>query len=337
MTGNSERRDVVVVGASAGGVEALKALACGLPPDLPAAIFVVLHLPRNGPSALAPILARSGPLTATTAADGVVPRLGQIYVAPPDHHLVFHDRRIWLSRGPAENGHRPAVDTMFRSAARAHRRRVIGVVLSGSRDDGAAGLLTISRAGGAALVQDPLDALYPSMPRAALASVPGASTAPANAIGSMLGDLCRRAPDPSSADGSPGDGDLAELTPATADLTAPSAGFGCPSCGGSLFELATLPVPRFRCRVGHAWSAGTLLEEQSGAMESALWTALRALQEKAELTRRLAAAGGSRGTSRSASRYDALAEESRRAGVLIRGLIDSIGAAGLHETPASID
>ncbi|BCJ56388.1 hypothetical protein Asp14428_78630 [Actinoplanes sp. NBRC 14428] len=174
----AEHRDVVAVGASAGGVEALRALVAGLPDGYPGAVLVVLHVPRDSPSALPAILTRSGPLPAATAVDGEELRHGRIYVAPNDHHLLALEGRIRLTRGPAENGHRPAVDPLFRSVARSYAERAVGVVLSGSRDDGAAGLTSIAARGGTTVVQDPADALYPWMPRAAIAHVTRTTSCP---------------------------------------------------------------------------------------------------------------------------------------------------------------
>jgi two-component system chemotaxis response regulator CheB len=324
-------RDVVVVGASAGGVEALQALVSRLPADLPAAVLVVLHVPRSAPSALARILDRAGPLPAHTAEDGERLRRGRVYVAAVDRHLLVIDGRVRLSPGPTENGHRPAIDPLFRSAARAYGPRVIGAVLSGSRDDGAAGLAAISRAGGLVLVQDPADALHASMPRAALERVAADHVAPAAKLGDLVGELSRievaEAVPRSDArlDGEVAMADFAELT--TDDLGAEPAGYGCPSCGGALYELGGSPVPSFRCRVGHAWSPDSLLEEQAVALESALWIALRALEEKAALGERMADQGAARGSGEVVERYRAAASEARDAGSLVRSLIDRISTA----------
>jgi two-component system chemotaxis response regulator CheB len=318
----TEHRDLVAVGASAGGVEALRALAAGLPAGYPGVVMVVLHVPRFSPSALPGILARSGPLPASAARDGEAVRAGQIYVAPADHHLLLTDGHLRLSRGPAENGHRPAVDPLFRSVARAAGQRAIGVVLSGSRDDGAAGLATIAARGGTAVVQDPREALHPWMPRAALDAVPAAHVVTAAAIGPLLAELTAEplAPAPAPRPDPLLDAEVAMsvLQPVGSDQIASPAGFGCPSCGGSLFQIAEAPLPRFRCRVGHAWSPEALLDEQAEALEGALWMALRALEEKAELSRRMAAGGR--------DRYLRAAADAEAAAGTLRELIARLGA-----------
>jgi len=187
---DGRHRDVVVIGASAGGVEALRVVVASLNARLVASVYVVLHLPRTGPHALPAILSRAGPLRAFPAVNDQVGRPGVIYVAPPDHHLLLGPNgRMRLTRDIAVNGHRPSVDALFRSAAEVRGERVIAVVLSGAGSDGAEGLAAVVEAGGAAIIQDPADAQHPSMPEAALSLVPAAWVCPADTIGDMINDL----------------------------------------------------------------------------------------------------------------------------------------------------
>jgi two-component system, chemotaxis family, protein-glutamate methylesterase/glutaminase len=326
----------VAVGASAGGVEALKALVSGLPPDCQATVLVVLHVPRDAPSALAAILSRSGPLQAVSTVDGTAPRYGMIYIAPADHHLLVLDGHLRLSRGPSENGHRPAIDPLFRSVARAYGHRAVGVILSGARDDGAAGLATIAAHGGLTVVQDPADALVAAMPTAAMDRTTPQHVVPAGKIGGLLAEvIAMDLPEPATSERRDDQledevamSNLADLT--TEDLSAVAAGYGCPSCGGGLYELGGGPVPRFRCRVGHAWSPESLLGEQAVATEGALWMALRALEEKVALSRRMA--GGRPGHPPS-RRHEQMAQDAEHAGALIRQLIERMGAAVVDPSP----
>ena len=181
--------DIIVIGASAGGVEALRELAHGLPSNLPAAVFIVLHIPPGGPSRLPSILNQSGPRRARHAINGAAIERGQLYVAPPDHHLLVERERVRVVRGPKENRARPAADPLFRSAAHAYGTRVVGVVLSGSLDDGTAGLAAIKRRGGLTVAQDPEDALYPGMPRCARENVALDHCLPVAGIAPLLGRL----------------------------------------------------------------------------------------------------------------------------------------------------
>jgi two-component system chemotaxis response regulator CheB len=326
----SGHRDVVAVGASAGGVEALRALVGGLPVGYGAAILVVLHVPRDAPSALPAILDRSGPLPAAAAIDQEPLRPGRIYVAPSDHHMVVIDHHVRLTRGPAENGHRPAVDPLFRSVARAFGPRAVGVVLSGARDDGAAGLASIASRGGTTVIQEPDDALYPWMPRAALNHVTPDHIVPAAKIGGLLAGITAMAlPDnpPHHADALlDAEVAISRLAPVTTDdLGVTPSGYGCPTCGGSLFQIDEAPIPRYRCRVGHAWSPETLLDEQAIALEGALWMALRALQEKSALSRRMAQTRTERHAA-SGARFQDMADDAENAGATIRRLIARIGS-----------
>lgn len=319
---------VIVMGASAGGVEALRAVVAGLPSDLPAAVVVVLHIPRGAPSALPGILDRAGPLPAVAAEQAAALRAGVVHVAPADHHVLVVDGHLRLSSGPIENGHRPAIDPLFRSAALAHGPDAIGVVLSGTRDDGTAGLAAIASRGGVAVVQEPEDALYGAMPANALAQVPGALVHPAVKIGPLLGELANR---PSARTAAAEDGLLLAETriaasgvPGTDTLeqAAPS-GFSCPSCQGVLFELPGAPVPRFRCRVGHAWSPASLEAEQAQAVDEALWAAVRALDEKADLVERLAADARRHRYPRSAEAFAQRAARARAQAQQVRDLVEA--------------
>ncbi|MFI5956677.1 chemotaxis protein CheB [Cryptosporangium sp. NPDC051539] len=320
-------RPLVVIGASAGGVESLRAVVRGFPPDLPASVLVVLHTSPGGTSVLGSILDRSGPLPATTVKDGDHLRTGHIYVAPPDHHLTVSDGHCVLSRGPRENGHRPAIDPLFRSAVRVHGSAVVGVVLSGMLDDGAAGLATITRHSGVAVVQDPDDALYDGMPRAALAVCGSATVAPADKIGPIIALLVGEDPTP---DAEPADPLLQHET-AIAELNMDElndshrpgipAGLGCPDCSGALFAVTEGPMTRYRCRVGHAWSPDSLLDRQNTAVESALWMALRTMEDKAALHRRLAESALDRGAPLTAGSNISAADELSESARLIRDLL----------------
>ncbi len=340
--------DIIVVGASAGGVEALADLAGRLPADLPAAVFVVLHVPAYGTSVLPGILSRRGPLPAVHPTDGEQVQRGRIYVAPPDHHLLVEDGRVRLTRGPHENGHRPAVDALFRSAARAYGPRVIGVVLTGTLDDGTAGLQAVKRRGGLAVVQDPEDALFASMPRCAIEGVAVDHIAPLAGIGPTLVRLARQ---PAQAESkAPVTPELKEeVKVAEFDIKAletrregkPSS-YACPDCHGVLWEVEEDELLRFRCRVGHAFSPESLLASQSDALEDALWTALRALEESAALADRLSERADARGHGLAAGRFGQQAKDARERAAIIRQallggqIIAESGPPGAEENARSL-
>ena len=318
--------DIVVVGASAGGVEALADLTASLPADLPAAVFVVLHVPSTGTSALPDILSRHGPLPAAHVKDGEPIENGRIYVAPPDHHLLLRSGHVHRARGPRENGHRPAVDPLFRSAAREYDGRVIGVVLSGALDDGTAGLVAIKARGGLAVVQEPGDAIYPGMPGSALEHVRVDHVRPATAIGELLGRLSA---EPAGEANPPAPADMEvevevegfSLAAIEGEHPGKPSGFSCPDCNGVLWEIHDGQLQRFRCRVGHAWSPESLLTQQSEGLEAALWVALRSLEERAHLARKLAEPARRRGHRITASRFESQADEAQQAARLVRNLL----------------
>jgi two-component system chemotaxis response regulator CheB len=320
----------VVVGASAGGVEALRSLVASLPADFPATVLVVLHIPSTGTSALPAILSRAGRLPARHAREGDLLEPGQILVAPPDRHLIVYDGAVALSRGPYENGHRPAIDVLFRSAARARGSRVVGVVLSGALDDGAAGSVAIASRGGACVVQDFDEALHDSMPRAAHAAVRESKIAPVADIPKLLAELLDETveQEPPLSDLMKQEAAMADLDPAVMhDEERPGtpSGFACPDCHGALFEIVEGSLTRYRCRVGHAWSTESLTARKTVDLESALWMALRSLEEKAALSRTLGGRAGDRGHGLTAERFDEAADEALRAAELVRELIAQIG------------
>lgn len=315
-------RDTLVVGASAGGVEALRAFVGGLPSNLAACVLVVLHLPANSSSVLPAILNRAGPLAAKHADDGEVLEPGRVYVAPPDHHLLVRGDRTALSRGPRENGHRPAVDPLFRSAAESRSNRVIATVLSGSLDDGTAGCAAVRAKGGLVAVQEPGDALYDSMPRGVMAVLQPDLIASAGRLATLVtqrtGESVGVPPQvPVVDDERMRLENLVSAMDAAAfgkpDRPGTPSGFSCPDCDGALFEFDEIGNLRFRCRVGHAWSAVGLLARQDSALERALWLALRNLEEKVALCVRMADLARQRGNHRSAARYDESRAEARRA------------------------
>jgi two-component system chemotaxis response regulator CheB len=321
-------RDIIVVGASVGGIDALRTIAGGLPPDFPAAVFVVLHTAPEAPGVLADILDRAGALPATFPADGERVETGRIYVAPPDHHLVVEPDRVRLTRGPKENRFRPAVDPLFRSAAQVYGPRVVGVVLTGYLDDGTAGLWAVKRLGGTAVVQDPHDALAPSMPASAMSQVRVDHCVPVAEIAPLL---MRLTSTPLGAEGEyevPKEMDI-EVRIAKED-TALDAGvlklgepsnYACPECHGVLLQLKEEQRIRFRCHTGHAYSADSLLAEITEGVEDSLWNAIRTIEESVLLLRQLAEQVGGGENSHSGKKFLARAREALRRADLVRQVV----------------
>ena len=280
----------MVVGASAGGLPAITGLLGGVSRDVPAAFFVVVHLARHTTSVLPEILSKVGPLPAHRARSGEAIAHGRIYIAPPDNHLLLEPGRIVLGQGPRENRFRPAVDPLFRSAARAYGPRVIGVVLSGTLGDGTDGLRVIKHAGGIAVVQDAEDAAFPGMPLKALSEVDVDYVESAARLGPLIDRLVREhveeattmpreRPRPVSHRG------RNERGVPTAEPPSP---YTCPDCGGSLWEKFEGAVGTHQCHVAHRFTVASLLEGRSDGVETALWSAVGALEEHATLRRNLA-------------------------------------------------
>ena len=323
-------QDIIVVGASAGGVETLSNIVADLPEDLPAAVFVVLHMGAHTGTALPRILSRQTKIPVDHPRDGEPVRPHRIYVAVPDRHLVLDQNCVRVTNGPKENGHRPAVDTLFRTAAARYGPRVVGVVLSGTRDDGTAGLRAIRARGGIGIVQEPRDALFPGMPQSALAGDHPDFVVPLAEIGILLSKLARNGSPHEGRSVPMSDGLDAELQWANAELgesppTEPPlgnpSGFTCPECHGGLWEIDDGGFPRYRCRVGHAFSADSLLVTQRSDLEAALWIAYRALEERAALCRRLADRAKTRHAEITSQHFRADAAEVARQAEVVRALL----------------
>ena len=316
-------RNIVVIGASAGGVSALQRFAADLPAKFPAAVLIVLHVGAH-PSILPQLLALAGPNSAAHVTDGEPLRTGHLAVAPPDHHLLLNAGRLQLMRGPKENLARPAIDPLFRSAAIAYGPRVIGVVLTGDLDDGTAGLQAIKSCGGLAVVQDPETAFSRSMPDHALRYVEVDQCVPLESLASTLLSLVQQPCPPS-----------VEISPMLRHEHAPQTGtvnsledlqaigtpssLACPECGGGLWEIKQHNPPRYRCHTGHAYSVHSLEYAMKETAEASLWSAVRALQERAALQRRIGASG--KDTGKSTNDSDTRADTDERYAAEVRKII----------------
>jgi two-component system, chemotaxis family, protein-glutamate methylesterase/glutaminase len=287
MVPAAANRDIVVIGASSGGVEAIATLVAGLPAELPAAVFIVLHQLPGIRSSLSELLTRRGHLRARLAIHGETIEHGRIYVAPPDNHLTIRPGHVQVMRGPKENGHRPSVDALFRTASVAYGPRVVGVVLTGNLDCGTAGLLSVKARGGMALVQDPGEAAVPEMPQSAIshvevdrvASITELPTLIAEAVSEPAAPWPTHLPRP-----------LGELEGAA---VGPSAQIVCPVCQGKLTETELGGFRSFRCHVGHSFSLESVAAEQAEEVERALWASIRALEESASLAEKLSLSAAS--------------------------------------------
>ncbi len=332
-------RDIVVVAASAGGVEALRGLLSQLPAAVPATLLVVLHVPAAGGKVLPRILGRAGLLPASAATDGEVPLPGHVYVAPPDRHMLLVGDKIRLSQGPRHNGHRPAADPLFISAALSGGPHTIAVVLSGTLDDGAAGAAAVERRGGLVAVQDPSESAYDGMPRAAISATRRPAVLRLPRLAAFIAqESSQPVPDQVIAPDSDLDRQLSVfLDPVPRPAAEPSAwsGVTCPECGGPLRqEDASVPV-RFECQAGHGWSPESLVAAQAAGIERALWAAVLRLEEKARLSQVLADTAGDQGYPISAAGFHASARSARTSARQIRKLLEIPGETGLTQAPVA--
>jgi two-component system chemotaxis response regulator CheB len=326
-------RDVVVIGASAGGIEALQYLCSRLPANLNASIMLVLHTSPHSNGLLPRVLSRAGKVPAANPSDGERIEKNRIYVARPDYHLLVDRGYLRVIQGPRENHNRPAIDPLFRSAAVAYGPRVIGVVLTGLLDDGTSGLMVVRRYGGTAIVQDPRTAMFPAMPTSALERVPDAYVEPLEKIPALLVKLIAEQVD----DVPPPRDPLAESETRIAEMdmseidsdvhNGRSSQFAWPECGGVLWEVDQEGLLRFRCRVGHAYTARHLDSEQRHAIEASLWAALRALEESASLYRRMAERADNSHHHQTRDTYQQRAEETSDKARTLRDFLLEVSAA----------
>jgi two-component system chemotaxis response regulator CheB len=321
-------------------VEALQRLVANLPRDLPATVLVVVHMSADAPSYLPEILRRAGPLPAVTAEDGLQLEKGHIIVARPGFHLLVRDGHVHLGTGPKENRSKPGIDPLFRSVAATYGGRAIGVILSGWLNDGTSGLYAIKRCGGLAVVQDPLDALAPEMPKSAIANVDVDHVVPIAGVGDLLGRLTREPADPDP--GVPPEiGVEAQIAmrggqsiDQTTHLGQPSI-MTCADCGGMLTELKEGALLRYRCHVGHAYTAEALLAEQGEAIERALLSAMKTLEERAAMWTRMADRSERKDNRRSALLMQEKARIAKTEADLIRTLLDSRRERATTDAPTA--
>ena len=332
--------DIIVIGGSAGAFGGLKRILQGLPPGFSAAIFVVIHTAADSAGILPALLSKAGPLPAFAAVDGAPIRLGAVYVAPPDHHLLVQPEKMRVTRGPRENRFRPAVDPLFRTAAASYGPRVIGVLLSGGQDDGVIGLSHITRHGGVTIVQDPAEAEISSMPESAIQQIDIDHVLRVDDMPAVISGLVRQpiAEDVVTANGRPRRDPAEAGTDAldSHELPGPPSPFTCPDCGGVLWELREGELVRFQCHVGHAFSGDGLAHAQSDGLDAALWTALRALEESSALRRRMAVHARERGMNVIADSYEAHAMESEMRAKAVRRILITNTAGDQREVGSRV-
>jgi len=340
-------RDTIVIGASAGGVQALTKLISDLPAKLPAAVFIVLHIPANSPGLLPVILARDAKLPVVHATDDEPIRAGRVYVAPPDQHLLIEAGHIKLVHGPKENLHRPSIDALFRSAARWAGPRVVGVVLTGARDDGAVGMRALKQRGGITIVQDPREAEFPSMPMSVMQRIRVDYSLPIREIAPLLNELSRQTTEEEGRFPVPDQIDIeariaqqlmeADELIASVERLGKVSKLTCPDCHGALWEIDDQELLRYRCHVGHAYSAEALSEGQSQMLEVALWSAVRALEEQMILARRIMERARKTNHRRALLAFQRRAQEAEQHSSIIRQLLLASEKGGIGEEVMQAD
>ena len=322
--------NIIVIGTSAGGLKALSAIVSVLPANLDAALFIVQHLAADKPSILPQILEDVSSLAASFPADGETIQIGHIYVAPPDHHLLLNQGSMRVVRGPQENRFRPAIDTLFRSAARSYGSSVVGVVLTGYLDDGTVGLQAIKKRGGVAIVQDPNEAEYPNMAKSALQYVKVDYCLPLAEISDQIIQLSK---EPAETEDYPMTQEIEfesriyEQQMNTQEFLEHVEAIGtrttytCPECNGIIWQIGKEHPLRFRCHTGHSFTADVLLSEQTQHLEDALWSAVRAMEEKVTFLHQMAEQMKNYNLTSAKAKYEDHAANLDKEVALIRGMI----------------
>jgi two-component system chemotaxis response regulator CheB len=320
-----QANQIVLIGASGGGIEALRTVVAGLPADFSSPVCVIIHTSPEAPGILDAILRRAGNLDASNAVDRERLRAGHIYVAPPDCHLLVEPGKVRVTKGPRENRFRPAIDPLFRSAAQVYGPGAIGVILTGSLDDGTAGLWAVKQLGGIAIVQDPDDALFPGMPQNALDHVNVDHVVPLERIAPLLVQLTTMpkevpvefpVPEPLQIEVKI----AMEHNPIDAGLEGigvPSI-FACPECHGVLLQVEEGSRLRFRCHTGHGFSVASLLAAISEGIEDSLWNTIRALEEGQLFMTRMAEHVKTHDSDEAATLIDRASEAKRQCDVIRR-------------------
>jgi two-component system, chemotaxis family, protein-glutamate methylesterase/glutaminase len=314
---SGEQGRIIAIGGSAGGIAAIKTMCGALTPDIPAAICIVIHVGARGHNLLADIFQERCPIPMETAVDGQKLQHGRAYVAAADHHLIVEEDVIRLGRGPRENLARPAIDPLLRSAGLSYGSRAIGVVLTGMLNDGASGLADLKRCGGITIVQNPIEAMEREMPLSALAASDVDYQTPIAELGALFKLLLAepRGPSPPPPEDVRLEVEIALGRPTgTGEMNrlAHPVALSCPACGGVMSQMRSAPPLRFRCQVGHAYTAETLSSEQEDSVDEAMRVALRIAEERAVLTQKMAEEARRGGLRHSAASYELTSAQSRR-------------------------
>jgi two-component system chemotaxis response regulator CheB len=336
------QRDIIVIGASAGGVQALMRVVSALPANLSASIFVVVHTSPDAPGVLDKVLNRFHGHRARYARNGMKIERDTIYIAPPDRHMMLQESAIRITGGPKQHRNRPSIDALFQSAAAAFRERVIGVVLTGYLDDGSAGLATIKKAGGVTVVQDPEDAQVSEMPIQALQRTDPDYCAPLDHIPRILESLVQgsdavggviasnrksvsgafaRSNHSQHKNGSRSQKNCGLTSEQKKELT----GLTCPECHGAIWEVRGgdhKDIVQFKCRLGHKYGPQSMIEAHSDTLEHAMWAALRCLEENIALTKRLVEYSRNLGRDKAAELYGRQIREKEKHAQVLRALLD---------------